>query len=308
MKDFQSIKRVLFEVIFVSIPFILISCLLVIRAMDETVERAIDQQNVRSYNANYVAKPYPILNQSQIPLISAYAALIMDDASQVVLYAKNLRFRFSMASTTKLMTALVGLDYFASDDILTVRRSGVEGAIIGFPLRERLFFDDLLYAMLLPSGNDAAYAIADNYPGGVVSFISAMNKKAKKLNLHETNFSDPAGLSDSGYTTVFDLARLTSFAIKDETIARVTGTKEKVITNVDSSREYAFSNLNKLLGLEGVVGVKTGFTQEAGEVLITAKVEDGHTFIVIVMKSRDRFLDTQKLLSFLSNNVAFFTP
>ena len=308
MKDFQNIKRILFEIFFISIPFILASFLLIVRAMDETVEKAIAQQNIRSYKETYSAKPYPILDSSHIPDISAYAALIMDDASQVVLFAKNPRFRFSMASTTKLMTALIGLDYFAKDDILTVSRVGVEGAVAGFPRGEKLFFDDLLYALLLPPGNDAALAIADNYPGGVASFITAMNKKARVLYLNETNFSDPAGLGDSGYTTVSNLARMTSFAIKNETIARITGTKQKVIANVDGSREYSLSNLNKLLGVDGVVGVKTGYTQEAGEVLITAKVENGHTYIIIVMNSRDRFLDTQKLLSFLSDNVQFFSP
>lgn len=308
MKDFQSIKRVLFEILFISIPFILASSLLVVRAMDETVEKAIAQQNIRSYADDYSAKPYPILDSDQVPSISAYAALIMDDASQVVLFAKNPRFRFSMASTTKLMTALIGLDYFAKDDILAIQRVGVEGAVVGFPLGEKLFFDDLLYGMLLPSGNDAALAIADNYPGGVASFIAAMNKKARELHLNETNFSDPAGLNDSGYTTVSDLARMTSFAIKNSTIARITGTKQKVIANVNGSRKYSLSNLNKLLGSDGVVGVKTGYTQEAGEVLITAKVDNDHTYIIIVMNSRDRFLDTQKLLSFLSDNIQFFSP
>lgn len=308
MKDFQNIKRVLFEIFFISIPFILASFLLVVRAMDETVEKSIAQQKIRLYKDAYMAKPYPILDSSQMPGISAYAALILDDTSRVVLFAKNPRFRFSMASTTKLMTALIGLGYFAKDDILTVRRVGVEGAVVGFPLGEKLFFDDLLYAMLLPSGNDAAYTIADNYPGGVASFITAMNEKARELQLKETNFSDPAGLSDSGYTTVSDLVRLTSFAIKNAAIARVTGTKQKVIANVDGSRKYSLSNLNKLLGSNGVVGVKTGYTQEAGEVLITAKVDDGHTYIIIVMNSRDRFLDTQKLLAFLTNNIHFFTP
>ncbi len=276
--------------------------------MDESVEKSIAQQNIRTYNDAYEIKPYPIFDSSQISGISAYAAIIVDDASQVVIFAKNPRFRFSMASTTKLMSALIGLDYFAKDDILTVRRVGVEGAVVGFPLGEKLFFDDLLYAMLLPSGNDATYAIADSYPGGVGSFITAMKTKARELHLNETNFSDPAGLSDSGYTTVSDLARMTSFVIKNPIIARITGTKQKNITNVDGSRKYLLSNLNKLLGSNGVVGVKTGYTQEAGEVLITAKVDDGHTYIIVVMNSKDRFLDTQKLLFWLSDNIQFFSP
>ena len=140
MKDFQNIKRVLFEVIFISIPFVLVSFLLIIRAMDESIEKAISEQKIRSYNVNYLVKPYPILNASQVPDISAYAAIILDDASQVVMYAKNPRFRFSMASTTKLMTALVGLDHFKKDDVLTVQRSGVEGAIVGFDLGDKFFF------------------------------------------------------------------------------------------------------------------------------------------------------------------------
>lgn len=308
MKDFQRMKRILLEILFVSIPFILIASLFVVRAKDEVVEKTLFTQNIKPYKTEHAILPYPLLDKSKIPDISAHAALIMDDASRVVLFDKNPRFRFSMASTTKLMTALVGLDYFKLNDVLTIKRNGVEGAVVGFPPGEQVLFQDLLYAMLLPSGNDAAFGIADNYPGGVASFITAMNNKARELHLNETNFSDPAGLSDSGYTTVSDLATMTSFAIKNKTIASITGTKQKVITNVNGSRKYSLSNLNKLLGSNGVVGVKTGYTQEAGEVLITAKVQDGHTYIIIVMNSRDRFLDTKMLLSSISDNIQFFSP
>lgn len=237
--------------------------------------------------------------------LSAQAAIVMDSDSKVVLFSKNPTIRFSMASTTKIMTALVGLSYFKQGDVLTVERSYVEGSVAKFHKGEQIRFVDLLYAMMLPSANDAAYAIADNYPGGEQNFVAEMNKKAKDFHLFQTHYQDPVGLEDDGdYTTVVDLAHLASIAMQNQILAEVVGTKEKVITTV-SGNTYILENLNKLLGVQGVNGMKTGFTDEALGVLVTSKKEQDKTLILVVMKSVDRFADTQILLSLISGQVQY---
>lgn len=250
---------------------------------------------------------YPFKSSKENPQeITAQAAIVMDDDSKVILFAKNENLRFSMASTTKIMTALTALDYYKLNDVLTIKTSSVEGSLIGFKVSEKLFFQDLLYAMLLPSANDAAIAISQNYNGGELEFIKKMNEKAYAFNLFNTHFSDPAGLVDDGdYTTVIDLARLSSIAMKNPVLRKIVSTKYKTISNLDGTKTYSFENLNKLLGENGVNGIKTGFTEEAGGILATSKIENGHRLIIVVMKSEDRFSDTKKLLNLVSGNITY---
>lgn len=258
-------------------------------------------------NNSGVGKKFKFANlEGNVPDITAEGAIVVDDDSKVVLFSKNENLRFSMASTTKIMTALTALDYFKQDDILTVKTEDVEGAVVGFSKGEKVYFKDMLYAMLLPSGNDAALAIAENYPAGKDEFIKKMNEKAVFLNLYNTHFSDSAGLFDDGdYTTVFDLFRLSSIALKNKVFREIVSTKEKTIYTVGGTNKYFLSNLNKLLGLYGVDGIKTGFTEEAGGILTTSKTENGHRLIIVVMKSDDRFEDTRKLLSFLNGKINY---
>lgn len=237
--------------------------------------------------------------------ISAQSAVVMDNDSKVILFSKNPNLRFSMASTTKLMTALVGLDYYHLDDKLMVKDGNVEGSVVGLASGEVLTFEDLLYAMLLPSGNDAAMTITQNYPGGKDAFLEAMNKKAASLHLNFTHYGDPAGLDDdSDYTTVIDLARLGSEAIQNPVLAKIVSTKYKDITTA-SGHTFSLKNINELLGIDGVNGIKTGFTDEAKGVLVISKQIDNQTLIVVVMRSDNRFLDTEKLLSYISGNLVY---
>lgn len=251
------------------------------------------------------AADYPMLQRTFLPVISAEAAYILDDSSKVVLFAKNDTIRFSPASTTKMMTALVALDYYKPDDIITIKRTGVIPVIVGFPLGDKIKFADMLYAMLLPSGNDVAFALADNYPGGENAFVAAMNKKARLLHLDNTHFGDPVGLADDeDFSTVRDMALLAAYTKAHPVLSAIVATKEKIISDVQG-QTYDLKNTNQLLGLYGVDGVKTGYTGEAGEVLATSTIIHGHRFILIVMKSDDRFADTEKLLQLLQNNVTF---
>lgn len=289
------------------IPILLFSILLILYGINLSLK-----VKTNSFSLNQtppiILHPYPLVSSLSQPQLSAKAAIILDSDSQVAFYKKNPQFHFSMASTTKIMTALVGTEYYKPNDILEVKTATVEGSILGINLGEKFTFESLLYAMFLPSANDAAYTIADNYPGGRTAFVADMNEKAASLHLTDTHYTDPAGLDDDGdYTTVSDLARLASIVNKQPLLSEIAATKQRVITDITGTQIYPLFNLNKLLGENGVTGLKTGTTQGAGQVLITSADVKGHTYIIVVMQSEDRYADTQLLLTYLQN-VKYIDP
>jgi len=276
--------------------------------LDVILRYYIFEKKVQEFPFEITSEQYPVFKSSINPDISARAVVVMDKDSKVVLFSRNPNLLFSMASTTKIMTALVALDYYKIDDVLVVKTERVEGVNVGFKIGERIFFKDILYAMLLPSGNDAALAIAQNYPGGEEVFVKEMNEKALLLHLTHTNFADSIGLEDSrDYTTPLDLAQLASAALENEVFAKIVATKTREITDIAGENKYLLKNLNKLLGIQGVNGIKTGYTTEAGQVLATSKKEGEHTLIIIVMDSQDRFYDTNHLLYEISGNINYLS-
>jgi D-alanyl-D-alanine carboxypeptidase len=290
-------------------PLILLVILIILYALNKQfLQNASNHGNVFPDDVVYL-HPYPYVQGTPAPEVTAQAAIILDRGSQVILYSKNPQLRFSMASTTKIMTALIALGHYKSDDIITVKRSYVPGSGLDLTAGEQFRFMDIMYAMLLPSANDAAQAIADNYPGGSSAFVAQMNKKAKSLHLTNTHYADPTGLDDDGdYTTVVDLARLASYAESNPTFVGITSTKYKTISTANSGRIYSLTSTNDLLGIDGVIGIKTGTTEGAGEVLVTSMVRNGHNYIIIVMDSTDRFGDTSKLLNYIDTDVKYVMP
>jgi D-alanyl-D-alanine carboxypeptidase len=290
------------------LPYLLVLILAGLITGDYLLQREITRYSLPLAIQTVPIHSYPMLQYPYQPYISARSAVVMDDLTKRALYEKNPTLRLSTASTAKIMTALVALDYYHPEDLLTVQRDHYEGSIVGFPKGETVSFADIMYGMLLPSGNDAAYTLAENYPGGMDAFVAKMNEKAHILHLDNSHFADPAGLLDDGsFMTVVDLARLCSFAMQNQIFAGIVGTKEKVFSGA-SGNTYDVTNINKLLGINGVIGIKTGQTEGAGEVLTTAKKENGRLFIIVVMQSTDRFGDTQNLLNLITNNITFFTP
>lgn len=291
----------------VSIPLVLSFLLVAVVLANDDLLQYSKSHSVKESPLRALAQaPYPVVRGVLGPTLSARSFVVVDDDSKAMMFSLNEHLRLAMASTTKLMTALAALDYFHTYDVLSVFEDRVEGTTVGFRKGEQFTFESLLYALLLPSGNDAAKAIAQNFPGGERAFVRKMNEKAFAMRLFDTNFSNPAGLVDEGdYTTALDLARLSSFALKNDTIARIVGTGEKVIATIDGKKTHTLLNLNKLLVIDNVTGIKTGFTDGAGGVLVTSVVEGDHTIIIVVMKSKDRFDDTQKLLSLLRGKVTY---
>ncbi|MBI4999533.1 D-alanyl-D-alanine carboxypeptidase [Candidatus Gottesmanbacteria bacterium] len=255
--------------------------------------------------------PYPV-NISGIlpPDLTAQAVLVMDIPSQVVLYQKNPKSRLSPASITKLMTALVALEQYKMEDILTVKTPIFEGRTMGLVPGERLTFENLLYGTLVHSANDAAYVLAENYSGGVEKFVQRMNEKASELFLTETNFANPVGFEENGhYTTAQDLARLATHALQNPIIAKTVGTPAITVADVSFTRFYQLENVNQLLGkIPGVLGVKTGFTQNAGECLVTAVTKNGKKILIVILSSKDRFGETQALIDWAFSNFIWESP
>ncbi|CAN5191139.1 hypothetical protein BH09PAT1_BH09PAT1_7600 [soil metagenome] len=305
----KSLKRHESDFRLFLIPLILLVVFGILSVLLNGLEEKTDTIKIANDSSSVPITEYTFFNHPLLPPISAQAATIIDRDAKTVLFEKNAHLRFSMASTTKIMTALVAMDQYRPNDVLTAVTSHVEGVNVGVEVGDRLYFKDALYAMLLPSGNDIALMIAQNYPGGEDAFINAMNQKAKSLHLSNTHYADPAGLDDDGnYTTASELAQLAAVVSENSTLADVTATKSKIITTVDGTKIFSLENLNKLLGMYGVTGMKTGHTEGAGDVLITSVVNGGHTYIIVVMKSDDRFADTEVLLSSLISGVSSFSP
>ncbi len=254
---------------------------------------------IQKYNLSPISKNIPV------PHLTARAILAKDLTTGIMFYQKDLSVSYPIASTTKIMTALVASEYFKPNSVLKVMTAAnVGGSKVGLINGEDLSFRSLLYGMLLNSGNDAAFALAENYPGGVLGFISAMNKKAMELNLKNTHFDNPAGFdSPNHYSSAKDLAIITEEALKNSELSKIFATKQTSIFSLDKKYTHPLSNLNKLLSqVKGVLGVKTGFTEEAKENLVTYVDRDGHQILTVVLGSDDRFGETTKLIEWVYDN------
>lgn len=247
----------------------------------------------------------PITKGINPPVVSARAVLVKDLSSGEMLYEKNAKERLPIASTTKIMTALVASLYFAQNSPVTIKTAaGTTGASAGLMEGEILSFRSILYAMLLNSGNDAAYSIAENYPGGVAGFVKAMNDKANSLNLIGTHFDNPAGFdSPKHFSSAEDLSKISEEALKIPDLQKIFATKETQVTSLDKKLSHKLFNLNKLLSqISGVLGIKTGYTQNAKENLVGLVEREGHRVLTVVLGSDDRFGETAKLIEWAYQN------
>ncbi len=261
-----------------------------------------------------VPPPYPVNKTGVIPgnEISAKSIMIQDLTSGVYIFKRNSTDRLAPASTTKILTALVVLDSMQLDDIVTVVQPMNHGQVMGLVSGERITVENLLYGMLIYSGNDAGYALANNYPGGLTAFVNAMNKKAESLHLSASHFVNPVGYDDSDhYMTAEDLARLADVALANKTISKMVGIPQITVSDVTHTYFHKLSNVNQLLGkIPGVAGIKTGWTEEAGENLVTLIERNGRRVIIVVLKSADRFGDTIALINWTFTNIEWqtYTP
>lgn len=241
----------------------------------------------------------PIFDGSRVPEISALGIMIAEPLSGSILYSLGQDQRFYPASTTKIATALVALSVYKEDQVLEVGEGiRAAGNKVKFQPGEKLTVKSLLYGLLIPSGNDAAFVLADNYPdGGYSGFVTRMNQYLIELGLTNTHFTNPSGvINPDHYTSVKDLTLLASYVIRQPLLRQIVETKSAKIYDVTGQISHTLESTNQLLGQDGIKGLKTGWTPESGECLITYVVRHEMPLIVTVLNSKDRFGDSSKLI------------
>lgn len=229
--------------------------------------------------------------------ISAASAVLMDADTGRVLYGKDSHTRRSIASTTKLMTALVALESGHSlEETVTIVQpwTGVEGSSVYLRPGEEVSLETLLYGLLLRSGNDAALAVAGHCGGTVEEFVSQMNRKARQLGMTDSSFANPNGLDAEGhYSSAYDMALLGRASLENETLAKIAATKSITLGT------RTFTNHNKLLWrYEGCVGLKTGYTERAGRTLVSAARRDGITLVCVTLNAPGDWADHAALFDY----------
>lgn len=244
---------------------------------------------------------------SEEPKLNSRMAVAYDRNSGTVIWGKNENKKTAMASTTKIMTAIIAIENSDLSEMITVsqKAAGTGGSRLGLKKEDKITMRDLLYGLMLVSGNDAAVAIAENVGGSVEGFAELMNAKAKELNLSNTHFVTPHGLDNpEHYTTAIELAKIADYALKNETFSKIVSTKNYTITKNGYPKNL--TNTNELLGyLNGVTGVKTGFTNNAGRCLVTSINRNGFEIITVVLGAdtkKNRTADSINLIEYVYAN------
>ena len=245
-------------------------------------------------------------NLNDEPKINSRSAVVIDRKSKNIIYGKNENVKKAMASTTKIMTAMVVIQNTNLNNIVEISKkaAGTGGSRLGLKAGDKITVKDLLYGLLLRSGNDCAVALAEYVAGSVPEFSNLMNQNAQMLDLNNTHFVTPHGLDEEEhYTTAYELAILADYALNNEVFAQIVNTKSYTI-NINKNSK-TLNNTNELLGnLNGVYGVKTGFTNGAGRCLVTS-IKRGNLDVICVVlgadTKKDRTRDSAKLIEYTFN-------
>ncbi|OGY09037.1 MAG: hypothetical protein A2782_00935 [Candidatus Blackburnbacteria bacterium RIFCSPHIGHO2_01_FULL_43_15b] len=253
-----------------------------------------------------VKNPVPQLKSptASASAITAQSYYAIDVKTGTQLLAKREEEPQLPASTTKMATALVAMSYYKPDDVLTVGQITTGGHKMGLVYGEQISVKDLLYGLLVFSGNDAAEVLAQNYPGGRGGFVAAMNNLVKKLRLASTHFTNPAGFDEYlHFSSSLDLVTIAMYGMDNPLFAQIVGTKNYRITSADGKIMHRVENTNRLIDkMPGILGVKTGWTENSGQDLVTLYERDEHRVMLAVLGSTDRFGETQTLLNWIFDN------
>jgi D-alanyl-D-alanine carboxypeptidase (penicillin-binding protein 5/6) len=236
------------------------------------------------------------------PFVNARAAVLIDEQTGKILFAKNPEAIMEPASTTKIMTAILTIEKGNLNKTVSVSTTAAskDGTSMHLKANEQLTLKNLLYGLLLSSGNDAATALAESVGGTETNFAKLMTSKAHSLGMENTQFKNASGLPAYGhYTTAYDLALLTKYALQNNTFAQIVQTKEKVIPEAKPGQEVELVNHNKLLWrYPYTTGVKTGYTSRAGGCLVASAKQKNTTLIAVVLKSNAIYIDCEKLFNY----------
>ncbi|MCL2774137.1 MAG: D-alanyl-D-alanine carboxypeptidase [Oscillospiraceae bacterium] len=325
MKNLKSLKnpKNLKKILIGSVAFILIFILII-----SSVQGIITSPENQGLSNRVIYSADDLYNMSEIhavpidnntansaaanskkPQVDAQSAILIDATNVDVIFELNAHQRLPMASTTKIMTAIVAIESGVPlDKIVTIAKemTGIEGTSIYLSVNERFTLLDLIYALLLNSANDAAEAIAISVGGSVDKFADMMNAKAQELNLKDTHFTNPHGLDDDQhYTTAYDLAKIAAYALENENFYEIAGEKTHIIypKNADGTDNKAaaryLSNHNKMLKLyKDSIGVKTGYTKRSGRCLVSAAERDGTRLVAVTLNASDDWNDHIEMLDY----------
>ncbi len=238
--------------------------------------------------------------------VSAKSAVVIEAATGRILYQKNAHEKMPMASTTKIMTAIVAIENGNLNDTVVVgpNASGIEGSSIWLSVGEKMTLSDMLFGLMLASGNDAAVAIAEHVGGSLDAFVELMNQKAQEIGAYNSHFANPNGLpADNHYTTAYDLALISAHAMQNVMFQEVVKTQYKTLPWEGHEWNRVVKNKNKILwNYEGGNGVKTGFTEAAGRCLSAAAQREGMQLVSVVLSAPDMFNDCMTLMDYGFNN------
>ncbi len=296
----KQLKILLTIIIIIS----LISTYSLANTQDDEDDEKILYQNILTELENE-KNVTPTSNNTQKPTLNSRRYVIFDRNSKTAIYGKDENKQTAMASTTKIMTAMIVIENCKDlNEVVTIdaKAARTGGSTLGISVGDKISVNDLLYGLMLRSGNDTAVALAEYIGGSIEGFAKLMNEKAVSLGLENTKFVTPHGLDNPNhYTTAFELAKLTDYALGNKTFANIVKTQYKTISINGNSREIKNTNELLLANVEGVYGVKTGFTNNAGRCLVTAVKRSDMDLIIVVLGAdtrKDRAKDSIKLIDY----------
>lgn len=293
------------------IPFVMLTAMLVSCRFgrgDDKIELTPEQirleqiSHLDTTSLRTVLNPDSIVGRTKLDSLTADAWMLVDDSTGIVISEKHGYERRYMASITKMMTALIALEKGNLSDSIDISSDVYINRDSRVRLGDGYVMHDLIYEMMMISDNDAAYAIAQHVGGDTLRFYDLMNQKAQYLGMDSTHFANPNGMpNDNNFSSAADLIKLARYAMRDTMFAGIVGTAERDIPLTDG-RHLACRNSNALLHTyEGCIGIKTGFTNQAGYCLASAATRNGHTLMLILLHSKKhatRFTESAALLDY----------
>lgn len=258
-------------------------------ALTPEQELLAEINNIDSVTFQTIVNPDSVEGFDKLSTLSAESWMLIDDSTGMVISQKYANEPQYMASLTKMMTCLLALENGNMADTVEITKDVFISRNSRVRLGERYLLGNLIYEMMLQSDNDAAYAIAKHLAGDTLKFCEIMNEKAAYIGMSNTHFANPNGMPNiNNYSTACDLIRLARYSMRDSAFATVVGTAYKDVPLVDG-RHMACYNTNVLLNkYQGCIGIKTGFTRQAGNCLASAATRDGITLYLILLNSRSR--------------------
>jgi D-alanyl-D-alanine carboxypeptidase len=258
-------------------------------ALTPEQELLAEINNIDSVTFQTIINPDSVEGFDKLSTLSAESWMLIDDSTGMVISQKYANEPQYMASLTKMMTCLLALENGNMADTVEITKDVFISRNSRVRLGERYLLGNLIYEMMLQSDNDAAYAIAKHLAGDTLKFCEIMNEKAAYIGMSNTHFANPNGMpNNNNYSTVCDLIRLARYSMRDSAFATIVGTAYKDVPLVDG-RHMACYNTNVLLNkYQGCIGIKTGFTRQAGNCLASAATRDGITLYLILLNSRSR--------------------